>query len=241
MGLTNCRFFYLTVNISFMYDDAPGHFSVRAHQHSDVPNPNCWIELRGNQNWPGGSPDMNVIDFYLWYEVVSSEVTCLQNPCTRCEWLEESSHWYSQCPHVFLNMSDNEWQIDSSHVFYQKLNILCMYFKVEIVYYLFLIIILFLFCLWIVLEWIKMNMFFVKNEGRYEDDTRDQEVVFLVVRKKLQKNSGVFFSILLAMVPTEHNNFNLVKDRYHLNTSNMCIKFQPKRFNTALPPRSIDR
>lgn len=83
--------------------------------------------------------------------------------------------------HVFLNVSDYKWQIDISCGFYQKIDILLIYFMVEIVYFYF--------------RFILYIVFFLVNEARYEEKIRDWKFVFLVAKsKKINKKvRGVLF------------------------------------------------
>lgn len=56
------------MNIWFMQDGAPPHYSMAVRQWLQENYPRRWIG-RGNeapQFWPPRSPDLNPLDFYLW-------------------------------------------------------------------------------------------------------------------------------------------------------------------------------
>lgn len=50
----------------FMHDGAPAHFSIRARQFLNEVYPNRWIGRGGPQFWPARSPDLNPLDFSIW-------------------------------------------------------------------------------------------------------------------------------------------------------------------------------
>lgn len=58
-----------TMNICYMHDGAPGHITREVRQCLDE-NFNCWMgRFTGERklcDWPPRSPDLNMIDFFLW-------------------------------------------------------------------------------------------------------------------------------------------------------------------------------
>lgn len=54
------------LNMWFMHDGAPPHFSLMAREHLNNAYPNRWIGRGGPIPWPPRSPDLNPLDFFLW-------------------------------------------------------------------------------------------------------------------------------------------------------------------------------
>ena len=50
----------------FMHDGVPAHFSHVAREYLDVAYSNRWMGRAGPVAWPPRSPDLNLLDFYLW-------------------------------------------------------------------------------------------------------------------------------------------------------------------------------
>ena len=50
----------------FMHDGAPPHFALAARAILHKRFPNKWISRQGPTQWPAHSPDLNLLDFYLW-------------------------------------------------------------------------------------------------------------------------------------------------------------------------------
>lgn len=50
----------------FQHDGAPPHFSIIARQWLDHHMPQRWIGRRGAHEWPPRSPDLSMLDFWLW-------------------------------------------------------------------------------------------------------------------------------------------------------------------------------
>ena len=50
----------------FMHDGAPAHFSLRVRQHLNETFLEKWIGRGGPVAWPPRSPDLNMLDFFLW-------------------------------------------------------------------------------------------------------------------------------------------------------------------------------
>lgn len=53
-------------DIIFQQDGAPAHFSRRAREFLNAHYPDRWIGRGGPINWPARSPDLNVLDYFLW-------------------------------------------------------------------------------------------------------------------------------------------------------------------------------
>ena len=52
-----------------MHDGAPAHFSHRTRQILDARFPEKWIGCDGLITWPARSPDLNVLDYFVWGHV----------------------------------------------------------------------------------------------------------------------------------------------------------------------------
>lgn len=64
--------------LHFQHDGAPPHFSLHVREHLNNEFPNRWIGRGGPQAWPARSPDLTVLDYYVWgnmkQSVYSTEV-----------------------------------------------------------------------------------------------------------------------------------------------------------------------
>lgn len=54
------------INMWFMHDGAPPHFSLIVREHLNTVYPDRWIGRSGPVSWPRRSPDLNPLDFYFW-------------------------------------------------------------------------------------------------------------------------------------------------------------------------------
>ncbi|KAJ4436812.1 hypothetical protein ANN_16944 [Periplaneta americana] len=54
-------------HIHFLHDGAPAHFSRTARRYLDRRFPDRRIGRGGPIAWPPCSPDLNPLDFYLWF------------------------------------------------------------------------------------------------------------------------------------------------------------------------------
>lgn len=50
----------------FQHDGCPAHFSLGVRNFLNENYPNCWIGRGSLFPWPARSPDLTVLDFYLW-------------------------------------------------------------------------------------------------------------------------------------------------------------------------------
>lgn len=50
----------------FQQDGAPAHFSRRVREILDARFPDRWMGRGGPITWPPRSPDLNVLDFFVW-------------------------------------------------------------------------------------------------------------------------------------------------------------------------------
>lgn len=73
------------MNLWYMHDGAPAHFSGTVRRHLDNAFPSKWIGRGGPVAWPARSPDLNPLDFFLWghlksviYEGEVDDVNTLQ-------------------------------------------------------------------------------------------------------------------------------------------------------------------
>jgi len=62
---------HLRVDMLFIHEGAPAHFSRIARQYLNDYFSGKWIGRNGPVEWPPRSPDLNPIDFYLWGHVKS--------------------------------------------------------------------------------------------------------------------------------------------------------------------------
>jgi hypothetical protein len=53
----------------FQHDGATPHFSSAVEIHLDYRFPGRWIGRAGAQNWPPRPPDLNHLDYYLWWRM----------------------------------------------------------------------------------------------------------------------------------------------------------------------------
>lgn len=53
----------------FQHDGAPAHNQVNVRNYLTARFPNCWIGRNAPVAWPPRSPDLSVLDFYLWGKV----------------------------------------------------------------------------------------------------------------------------------------------------------------------------
>lgn len=56
----------------FQHDGAPAHYSRRVREILDARFPDKWIGRGGPIVWPARSPDLNVLDYFLWGYVKAS-------------------------------------------------------------------------------------------------------------------------------------------------------------------------
>ncbi|KYN18781.1 hypothetical protein ALC57_08895, partial [Trachymyrmex cornetzi] len=50
----------------FQHDGAPAHFSRQARHVLDTRYPDRWMGRGGPIIWPARSPDLNVLDYFIW-------------------------------------------------------------------------------------------------------------------------------------------------------------------------------
>lgn len=50
----------------FQHDGAPAHFSRQVREILNTNYPDKWIGRGGPITWPARSPDLNVLDFFVW-------------------------------------------------------------------------------------------------------------------------------------------------------------------------------
>src|SRR5436190_4754 len=54
------------VELIFQHDGAPAHFSRQVRRFLDAHYPERWIGRGGPIIWPARSPDLNVLDYFVW-------------------------------------------------------------------------------------------------------------------------------------------------------------------------------
>lgn len=57
---------FLSETQYYQHDGAPPHYSLLARNWLNENLPGRWIGRRGSQEWPPRSPDLTVMDFWLW-------------------------------------------------------------------------------------------------------------------------------------------------------------------------------
>ena len=57
---------FLSETDHYQHDGAPPHFSLLARSWLDENLPGRWIGRRGPREWPPRSPDLTLLDFWLW-------------------------------------------------------------------------------------------------------------------------------------------------------------------------------
>ena len=60
----------------FQHDGAPAHYARRARDILDIQFPNRWIGRGGPIHWPARSPDLNVLDYFVWGYIKASVEYC---------------------------------------------------------------------------------------------------------------------------------------------------------------------
>jgi len=50
----------------FQHDEAPAHFCRQVREILNAHYPNRWVGRGGPIIWPARSPDLNVLDFFVW-------------------------------------------------------------------------------------------------------------------------------------------------------------------------------
>ena len=73
----------------YRHDGAPPHFSILARQWLDQHFPQQWIGRRGPKEWPPRSPDLTILDFWLW-SYIKDQVYAIHNNYTTLNELEEA-------------------------------------------------------------------------------------------------------------------------------------------------------
>lgn len=73
----------------YQHDGAPPHFSILARQWLDQHFPQRWIGRRGPKEWPPRSPDLTILDFWLW-SYIKDRVYAIHNNYTTLNELEEA-------------------------------------------------------------------------------------------------------------------------------------------------------
>ncbi|CAH1986436.1 unnamed protein product [Acanthoscelides obtectus] len=54
------------VRLMFQQDGAPPHYALRVRQYLEQSFPDRWIGRRGAIEWPPRSPDLSLLDFFMW-------------------------------------------------------------------------------------------------------------------------------------------------------------------------------
>jgi len=50
----------------FHHDGAPPHYTRRMREYLNESFPTCWLGRGGPVAWPPRSPDLTLLDYYLW-------------------------------------------------------------------------------------------------------------------------------------------------------------------------------
>ena len=73
-------------NMWYQHDGAPPHWSTNVREYLNQTFGNHWIGRFGPENWPPRSPDLTVLDYFVWGYVKS---LCYEDPVTTEENLRE--------------------------------------------------------------------------------------------------------------------------------------------------------
>lgn len=71
----------LRLSMWYQHDGCPAHFSQRVRDFLNVKYPNRWIGRGSLFQWPPRSPDLTVLDFYLWGRI--KDIVYKIRPTTR--------------------------------------------------------------------------------------------------------------------------------------------------------------
>ena len=70
---------HLRTQMIFQHDGAPPHYSRRVRDFLNIQYPDRWIGRGGPITWPPRSPDLNILDFFVWGYVKSLVEYCRDN------------------------------------------------------------------------------------------------------------------------------------------------------------------
>lgn len=73
-------------NMFFQHDGCPAHFAENVRQYLNIRFPNRWIGRGSIFPWPPRSPDLTVLDFYLWGKL--KDMVFATRPTTRDDMIE---------------------------------------------------------------------------------------------------------------------------------------------------------
>lgn len=71
----------MRMNMWLQQDGCPAHYARRVRVVLDQMFPHRWIGRNGPISWPPRSPDLTVLDFYLWGRI--KELVYVSRPTTR--------------------------------------------------------------------------------------------------------------------------------------------------------------
>ena len=69
------------VNMWFQHDGCPTHYAVNVREYLNIQFPTRWIGRGSLFLWPPRSPDLTVLDFYLWGRL--KDIVYKTRPTTR--------------------------------------------------------------------------------------------------------------------------------------------------------------
>lgn len=84
----------------YQHDGAPAHSTLNVRNCLDIRFPDRWIGRGGPQNWPARSPDLSLLDFFLWGFVKNSVYQT--PPTTSADMKERIRDAFRQVTHDML-------------------------------------------------------------------------------------------------------------------------------------------
>lgn len=94
----------------FMHDGAPPHFSLLVREHLNRVYPGHWIGRAGPRSWPPRSPDLNPLDFFFWGEL---KQRVYATPVENVDQLRQKIFYHSQ---EIKNNRQMLWRVQQSLV-----------------------------------------------------------------------------------------------------------------------------
>lgn len=99
----------LRSNMFFQQDGCPAHSSLLARNQLNLLFPNSWIGRFGPQHWPARSPDLTVLDYYLWGRI--KDLVYVERPTTRDNMIVQIQSAISQISHGELLKAVDQFRL----------------------------------------------------------------------------------------------------------------------------------
>ena len=92
----------------FLHDGCPAHFSLLAREFLNQEYPNRWIGRGGPQAWSPRSPDLNMLDYFLWGHLKSLVYTTPVNTVEELrDRIVESCNTIRNTPGIFQRVRES--------------------------------------------------------------------------------------------------------------------------------------